>query len=423
VLTCLRRHTSSILVAGLLVVAVATPQKSAASSSSSTAAGAESCNTAAEEAAEKGNEASNKAADLAAVGYVLMGVMTAAIANALLVCADVYTIMGCPAAEAAAVAATAAYMAFSAANGDPATNTANAAGLAENAAKNAEAGKACEGNENEVPDPSSGGGLTPGTGGGNITTPGGTTPPCSALASAGLSNALCGDTGTAIRDSLNTIRTDLSTPNLKFPDGVSSDSLNSQVSGGEDALSGLDSGSMTAGKGGDSGGGGRGAGAGKDTSKGGAKGVASGGAGLGDDDFFGGKTGKAGPVDRKGLGKVTIKNGLTMIDDETGQELTIWQRTTRRYQGGPEGTRAFALARMEWVRQEAAKKGMKAVLPALASAKAPATVTYGEVGTLGNLTQAPLKPASTSVPAPKDVRPASVPDSNTKKHSRTAPPN
>lgn len=50
-----------------------------------------------------------------------------------------------------------------------------------------------------------------------------------------------------------------------------------------------------------------------------------------------------------------MKNGLTMVSED-GNELSIWDRATRRYMGDNERTRGFFLARAEWMRQEAAQR-------------------------------------------------------------------
>ncbi len=44
---------------------------------------------------------------------------------------------------------------------------------------------------------------------------------------------------------------------------------------------------------------------------------------------------------------------LDMLDRNTGKSLTIWQRATRRYQGGPKGKRALMMARFEHIRKTA----------------------------------------------------------------------
>jgi hypothetical protein len=50
-------------------------------------------------------------------------------------------------------------------------------------------------------------------------------------------------------------------------------------------------------------------------------------------------------------------NGLLdMIDSNSGKSLTLWQRATRRYQGGPKGRRALTMARMEHIRKTAIAK-------------------------------------------------------------------
>jgi len=61
--------------------------------------------------------------------------------------------------------------------------------------------------------------------------------------------------------------------------------------------------------------------------------------------------GRVGPANTEGLGNAIPLNGLTMIDEATGKELTLWQRATRRYQG-EQGSRALRLARVEFTRQE-----------------------------------------------------------------------
>ncbi len=44
---------------------------------------------------------------------------------------------------------------------------------------------------------------------------------------------------------------------------------------------------------------------------------------------------------------------LQMFDDQSGRPLTLWQRATRKYQGAPEGKRAYILAKMEFIRAQA----------------------------------------------------------------------
>jgi hypothetical protein len=61
--------------------------------------------------------------------------------------------------------------------------------------------------------------------------------------------------------------------------------------------------------------------------------------------------GRVGPASTVGLGNAIPLNGLTMVDELTGKELTLWQRATRRYQG-EQGSRALRLARVEFTRQE-----------------------------------------------------------------------
>jgi hypothetical protein len=61
--------------------------------------------------------------------------------------------------------------------------------------------------------------------------------------------------------------------------------------------------------------------------------------------------GRVGPASTEGLGNAIPLNGLTMVDELTGKELTLWQRATRRYQGD-QGSRALRLARVEYTRQE-----------------------------------------------------------------------
>lgn len=80
------------------------------------------------------------------------------------------------------------------------------------------------------------------------------------------------------------------------------------------------------------------------------------------DDFgggggFGGGSGiKAGPEDRAGLGRAVAINQLDLMDPDTGKNLTLWQRATRRYQGGQDGKRAFHMARVEFIRQQSKKR-------------------------------------------------------------------
>ncbi len=90
----------------------------------------------------------------------------------------------------------------------------------------------------------------------------------------------------------------------------------------------------------------------------------------GDGDFLS-KAKGIGPVDTTGLGKVLWNGKLDMVDDETGKSLTLWQRATRRHQGD-KGTRAFILARMEYLRQGAKKKLIADSAPP--KAKTPASV-------------------------------------------------
>jgi len=64
---------------------------------------------------------------------------------------------------------------------------------------------------------------------------------------------------------------------------------------------------------------------------------------------------KVGPVDATAQGNgfdIGASNGLTMMDRNTGRELNIWQRTTRRHQGF-QGTRILMFARMETMRKKA----------------------------------------------------------------------
>jgi hypothetical protein len=406
----IRESLSSSAIAALLCVGLcAAPRTASTAEQTFSSTG---CNELAKDAAENANEGSKKAADLAAVGYALMGVMIAAQIAAVAACSTP-PYAQCSVAQAAAIAATGAYMAFSMANGDPASNTANSSGLADNAATNAENGKKCEGNTgNPAPAPD----LKPP--GGPGTTPGGKLPTCSVLASAGLNNPACpgGSANNEIRNTLGELRTALNDPNFQPPEGMTREQIEQQINDGEKALDGFGNpdsafGSLGAGKAGDINGGR----AGGKTGSGGA-GASS---GLGMDDGFGSKV-KAGPDNRKGLGKASIKNGLTMIDDETGQELTIWERATRRYQGGPEGRRALSLARMEWMRQEAAKGAKKPVLATTTPVKpapAPASASYGELGPLAPLTTAATPPAGavkSAVPNEASVRPASVPHKNAK---------
>ncbi len=56
------------------------------------------------------------------------------------------------------------------------------------------------------------------------------------------------------------------------------------------------------------------------------------------------------------LGSVDWNGLLDMLDSKTGKSLTLWQRATRRYQGGPSGKRAVMLARMEIIRKTAIAK-------------------------------------------------------------------
>jgi hypothetical protein len=89
-----------------------------------------------------------------------------------------------------------------------------------------------------------------------------------------------------------------------------------------------------------------------------------------------GKGKLAGPSDSV-LGNVTWNGSLDMIDAESGKSLTLWQRATRRYQGDKDGTRAFTMARVEYIRSKALKRMAaqeKSKSVPVASARKPASV-------------------------------------------------
>jgi len=65
---------------------------------------------------------------------------------------------------------------------------------------------------------------------------------------------------------------------------------------------------------------------------------------------------KFGADDKAGLGKASIVNGLDIQDDETGKSLTIWQRLTRRMNGDERASRAYFLAKMEYLRRQSMEK-------------------------------------------------------------------
>jgi hypothetical protein len=93
-----------------------------------------------------------------------------------------------------------------------------------------------------------------------------------------------------------------------------------------------------------------------DLKEGGAgKGVGSdilaGGSGSFDSDLLGLNKTKAGPADRKGLGNIISTSGLDAIDEVSGKSLTIWQRLSRRMQGDQSGSRAYTMAKTEWLRK------------------------------------------------------------------------
>lgn len=403
------------LITGLLAFGlVLSPHTTLAANGYSGAGDAADCQTTANDAAKKANDGSNKAADLSAIGYTLMAAALAAHLASIPICSAVpMNVAACEGAQAAAFTADAAAAAFTAANGSPSANASNSAGLAALAAKTANDAKNCKGKEDPTPAASPSASSSPNP----WATPSATPSPaglCAALAAANLNNDLCGPKRDVIRDSLNQVNNDLrNNPNLPaLPGGTTANDLQRSVDGGFNALDGLDalgaeSSNLGAGTGAGAGtGSGAGRGNGSGTGHGNGRGdLASGKSGYGgegDDDFFGGGSGKtkAGPSDRKGLGNALIKNGLTMIDQESGNELTLWQRGTRRYQGGPEGRRARALARMEWIRQEAARKGK--TLPSLADAQTaptrsptavPKITSFSEVGPMGGLTQTPVKTA------------------------------
>ena len=85
--------------------------------------------------------------------------------------------------------------------------------------------------------------------------------------------------------------------------------------------------------------------------RGGQSGFSDSDGGSGSDSSFG-SGGKAGPLDRSGLGKTNWNGSLDMLDEATGKSLTLWQRATRRYQGIG-GARAFLMARTESIRSQA----------------------------------------------------------------------
>jgi hypothetical protein len=80
-----------------------------------------------------------------------------------------------------------------------------------------------------------------------------------------------------------------------------------------------------------------------------------------------GKTNTIGHTNATGLGNVQLNNLLDMSDSETGRSLTIWERATRRYYG-KNNDRLLFLARLEFIRQEAAQKLKKSSAPPLAVA-------------------------------------------------------
>ena len=109
---------------------------------------------------------------------------------------------------------------------------------------------------------------------------------------------------------------------------------------------------------------------------------------------------KAGPNDRTGLGLIDLRNGLSVTDAKTGNELTLWQRATRRYQGitnlDTEGKRGFFMARMEQLRSRALNvaraRQTAAELPVVAKAEAKSAVKTEAKDSRAPASVAPAEP-------------------------------
>ncbi len=85
---------------------------------------------------------------------------------------------------------------------------------------------------------------------------------------------------------------------------------------------------------------------------------------------FGSGSKTVGPADTTGLGRALFDGLLNLIDAATGKDLTVFQRNTRRLQSFEDkGKRAFAMARIEQIRQAALK--YKESLKTKTLAKAP----------------------------------------------------
>jgi hypothetical protein len=97
----------------------------------------------------------------------------------------------------------------------------------------------------------------------------------------------------------------------------------------------------------------------------------------------------AGPADRTGLGKTIFDGLLNIINADSGEDLSIFQRNTRRHQGD-NGTRSFMMARIEQIRQSALKYRDKLSAPAKLAKSSP--------------TQKPRKPATSPRQAPKGAK-------------------
>jgi hypothetical protein len=183
-------------------------------------------------------------------------------------------------------------------------------------------------------------------------------------------NILCGP------DSIKNVKKILDSQNLtdtsQLPDGVTVKQANDQNSKASSMLDNLLAGNL---------------GAIDSTSLGEAlDGGKSGGLGNVGSDIIGGGSGgpdpfglgkvKAGPADRAGLGKISYPNGLDSIDEATGKFLTLWQRNTRRHQGDVRGSRAFFLAKVEFMRKRVSAPATLAAAPsnkAVGATKSPST--------------------------------------------------
>ncbi len=208
-------------------------------------------------------------------------------------------------------------------------------------------------------------------------------PACDCSSPSANLNMLCGKAALEnLKGQLSNVKGQLTQGTLNAPEGQTAEDMLSAI---DNANAGLDSllngeipgsGVETASIG-DVGTGGKGSGSGKNGSD-----VLYGGSGSASDfdmlSAMGGGNGKAGPSDRSGLGRIFFNGGLDAIDEATGKSLTIWQRSTRRYQGDEKGSRAFLMAKVEVMRKLASKgqtmaKAGEAPLKAPAASRAPAS--------------------------------------------------